>query len=143
MARKKKGVPVIQDTSIRHKEAGSKLSVLIEHLRVLVTHDDGSWFAQGLEIDYFAEGTSLNDVQARFERGLEATVDLYVKAYGNADRRWSLRAPDEVWTEFMDSAVGDLFEYRQVTTHDLPAHAARRLPFSGIRYYPLATSKAA
>jgi predicted RNase H-like HicB family nuclease len=44
-------------------------------LRVFIYNDDGSYFAQGLELDYFAQGESLEDVKARFFDGLLLTLD--------------------------------------------------------------------
>jgi hypothetical protein len=111
------------------------VQVGIEHLHVMITHDDGSWFAQGMEVDYFTEGTSLKDVKKRFENGLEATVDLHLKAFGTAKKLFS-PAPDEVWVEYLDSvAEGKLFAYSQATFHTLPARFSHRFPFSNIQYY--------
>lgn len=137
MARKRKSEPESSEMSISHQEIGpGVIRVGIKHLSVFVTHEDGSWFAQGMEVDYFTEGTSLKDVQERFERGLEKTIDLHLQAYGNANRLF-VPAPAEVWREFLSSATsGDLFAYSQVTEHRLPHRFYQRFPFTRVRYFP-------
>ena len=70
----------------------------IGNLRVMVFNDDGSWFAQGLEIDYFSQGDSLEDVKARFEGGLCATFSEHLKTHGTIEGVLKV-APQEVWQE--------------------------------------------
>jgi hypothetical protein len=48
-------------------------------LHVLVKNNDGSFFGQGLELDYVAEGESFMDLQDRFVNGLLATIKMNVK----------------------------------------------------------------
>jgi hypothetical protein len=53
-------------------------------LRVWVSREaDNYWFAQGFEIDYFAEGDSWEGVQASFIEGLRRTVLLHLEKYGH------------------------------------------------------------
>lgn len=52
----------------------------------MVEHDGGTWFAQGIEIDYAAAGTSLDDVRARFERGLRRTIEENLKRHNSIER---------------------------------------------------------
>jgi len=137
MAQKNKTETESPEMSISHEEVGPGIiRVGIQHLSVFVTHDDASWFAQGMEVDYFTEGASLEDVQERFERGLEKTIDLHLKAYGDANRLF-VPAPAEIWKEFLSSATGgDLFAYTQVTEHRLPERFYQRFPFTRVRYFP-------
>lgn len=86
-----------------HTTSGSTHVVHIGNLRVLIVNDDSSWFANGLEIDYAAQGSSLKDVKHRFERGLAATIDQHLKVYGSIDRILK-PAPEDVWVELMHAA---------------------------------------
>jgi hypothetical protein len=109
---------------------GAEHVVGIGNLRVMVFNDDGSWFAQGLEIDYAAQGSSLEDVQRRFTRGLRETIDLHLKMYGNIEGVLRV-APPEVWGELYKSKR--LLKHSQFDVYaDDPAHL---LPFEGIEYY--------
>jgi hypothetical protein len=89
----------------------------IWNLHVLVTNDDGSWFAQAAEIDYAAEGDSLNDVKQRFEEGLCATIHQHLKVYGHLDHMIQ-PAPREVWQELLKATAPTMQqEYSQVSFH--------------------------
>jgi hypothetical protein len=68
----------------------------IINLHVLIQNDDGSWFAQGLEIDYAAEGATIEDAKTNFENGLSATIFEHIKVYGHF---WGVLkpAPEEAW----------------------------------------------
>ena len=99
----------------------------IGNLRVMITNDDGSWFAQALEVDYAAQGSSFEDVKRRFERGLRATVDEHLKVYGSIEKL--LRpAPRSVWVTFLLAAKIEQ-RFSQVTVH-----VHRALPFEKIDY---------
>src|SRR5687767_2426909 len=73
--------------------------VAVLDLRVMVTEEEGCWFAQGLELDYAAQGSSWMEVRKAFEDGLTATIDAHLKKFGHLDY-FNVRAPDEVWEEF-------------------------------------------
>ena len=107
---------------------GSTHLVGIGNLRVMIIKDDGSWFANGLEIDYAAQGSSINDVKRRFERGLAATIHEHLKMYGSIDKLLK-PAPGNVWVALMDAAKMKRF-YSQVSVHQIKA-----LPFENIQYY--------
>ncbi len=83
-----------------HNDDGSEHLVGIGNLRVLLLKDGSSWFAQGLDIDYFAQGSSLADAQRRFQSGLLETIDVHLRTYGNIDGVLQ-PAPAEVWAEFL------------------------------------------
>ena len=105
-------------------ESGDEHFVAIGNLRVMLFNDDGSWFAQGLEIDYAAQGDTLEEVQERFQEGLGATVDLHLRMNGSILS--VLRAaPPEVWAEF----------YTQRPTTKRFSQVSLHLPFAGIEYY--------
>ena len=89
----------------------------IGNLRVLITVEDGFWFAQGLEIDYAAQGSSLTDVRERFENGLMATVNEHLRVYGKLDALLQ-PAPVEQWKSFLvDSQKCLKNVHSQVTLH--------------------------
>ena len=102
-------------------------------LRVVIAQEDGGWFAQALEIDYVAQGSSLEDVQNNFSEGFTATIDEYLKVYGSINELLK-PAPAEVWRElvFMPSQQG--FDYVQVSIHELPPRVRGLMPFGAIQY---------
>ena len=71
----------------------------IGNLRVAIFEEDGVWFAQGLEVDYFAQGENINDVQYRFYYGLKATTELHLEAHGSLGGMLKV-APQEAWDDF-------------------------------------------
>ncbi len=71
-------------------------------LHVLIINDDGSWFAQGLEVDYSIEGMNLEDVQSRFEKGLTATIHEYLKRDGNITAFFEKPANKDYWKLYND-----------------------------------------
>ena len=64
------------------------------NLRVVIVPDEDSWFAQGLEIDYAAQGQSVEEVQANFARGLRATINQHLQVYGNIKGLLKVAAPE-------------------------------------------------
>lgn len=98
----------------------------IGNLRVMLFNDDGSWFAQGLEVDYFAQGSSLDEAKKHFENGLCATLGEHLRVYGSIERMLRV-APQEAWDEFYKPKHST---YTHVSMH-LPQLA---LIFSGISY---------
>lgn len=90
-------------TNAVHVNIDHEHVVMFNDLRVLISGDnDKGWFARGIEIDYFACGESLEDVQRNFAVGFEATVKEHLKRYGNIERflRW---APLEEIMDLLDS----------------------------------------
>jgi hypothetical protein len=108
--------------------------VEIGNLRVLVTEQNGEWFAQGVEIDYAASGWSLEEAQLRFERGLSATVDLHLRQFDSIERLLKF-APESVWCQLK---APQTFDFSLMTIHDLSGlgNSMRRLPFDRIAYLP-------
>ena len=90
-------------TNAVHVNMENEHVVMFNDLRVLISGDnDKGWFARGIEIDYFACGESLEDVQRNFAIGFEATIKEHLKRYGNIERflRW---APLEEIMDLLDS----------------------------------------
>lgn len=76
------------------------------------------WYAQGLEVDYIAQGATLEEAQAAFELGLSATVGEVLRLYGDIQRL--LRpAPPETWAEFFQQGSSGQYSFTQLSTHKL------------------------
>lgn len=126
------------DERISRPSGGYQPAVGVGPLKVLVRNDDGGWFAQGLEIDYVAQGDSLRDVMDRFRRGLTLTIRDHLRRHGHL--HLLLRpAPPPVWQRFFDCVVPVELAQFLVTSDDSPLGAAKEddapsvhLPFSGI-----------
>lgn len=102
--------------STRTKD-GSAHVVGIRNLQVVITARDGCWFAQGLEIDYAAEGRSLDDVKRVFEEGLAMTINANLKRFGNIKHLLKRAAPPAAWRV----AEGRIHRrYSQVSAHRFP-----------------------
>ena len=120
-------------TYVAHAEDGDHHAVVVSDLRVVLTQDGGLWFAQGLELDYAAAGTSEEDVKTRFAQGLGATINEAIKVYGTIEQILKV-APQEAWDLWLQ---GDRrYVLGHLSLHDLQAEApaASRLPFSGITF---------
>jgi hypothetical protein len=119
---------------------GSEHVVGIGNLRVLLLKDEGSWFAQGLDIDYFAQGSSLADAQRRFQSGLLETIDVHLRTYGNVDGVLQ-PAPAEVWAELLH-ALPLRRLYSQISFHKGEKGESNLavLPFSGVEFYEAAAA---
>lgn len=118
-----------------HNEDGSEHLVGIGNLRVMLLNDEGAWFAQGLEIDYFAQGSSPEDAQRRFQSGLLETIDVHLRTYGNIDGVLH-PAPAETWAEFLHAPSLRRL-YSQVSFH-IDEVDPSVLPFSGVEFYEAA-----
>jgi hypothetical protein len=105
----------------------------IGNLRVIIVEDEGAWFAQGLEIDYAAQGSSLPNVKKHFEDGLAATVKEHLRIYGTI-KNLLKPAPDHVWEELLLSEGAKLKKYSQVTWYEFSEEMQQVLPFQGISY---------
>jgi len=93
----KSGAVALHDSS--SCEHGDSHAVLLLSLKVMITEEEGYWFAQCLEIDYATDGESLEDVTKRFEDGLQKAIDVHLKEFGNLDNLLQ-PAPTRVLMEF-------------------------------------------
>jgi hypothetical protein len=87
----------------------------IGNLRVAIESDGKSWTAQGLEIDYIAQGSDLEDAKKQFEDGLACTIHQHLRIYGDIDRLLS-PAPREVWKEVLNPKAIRA-RYSQISVH--------------------------
>ena len=108
-------------------------AVGIANVRVLLKEDGQFWVAQGVEIDYFAQGETLEQAQKNFGLGLASTVRLYLKHHQSIGPmlKW---APVEVYKSLMDGAE---YRFTQVSLHEIAPEQDLEiadLPFNGIAF---------
>ena len=115
----------------------------ISALKVVITKDGKNWFAQGLDVDYAAEGANVEDAKQNFENGLVATIHQYLKAYNEPTKAFK-PAPPEVWQEmFYGPIMGAVLsnqvhnKYYQLSVHSLEGNSAfnKLAWFKSIDYY--------
>jgi hypothetical protein len=138
--KKKRKNKSIHTVAIHGKAKDGTDVVEIGNLRVIIVKDDDAWFAQGLEIDYAVQGSSVENVKRKFERGLCATIHENLKAFGNIERILRV-APQEVWNELFYNPSRKLKEYSSVSLHDMSKSLKLegrtpqiKLPFDAIRF---------
>jgi len=103
-------------------------AVVLGAIRVLVSERFGEWFSQGIEIDFAASGSSVEEVQRRFEDGLAATVDLHLRKFGSIDRLLKFAPQQE-----LAKLRAEKYRFSMVTTHDMKPDLVD-LPFGKIAY---------
>ena len=109
------------------KDGGSKHAVGLGSLRVMIVSEAPNvWYAQGLEIDYIAQGTSLEAAQAAFEKGLTATISEVLTLFGDIQKLLK-PAPPETWAEFFKQSDSGRFSFSQISTHELNKEFADRV----------------
>jgi hypothetical protein len=101
----------------------------IGNLHVMIVPDGDCWFAQGIQIDYAAQGSTLEDAKVQFEDGLKATIHEHLRIYGNIEKMLRV-APNAVWQEFVFAPRGARKLYSQISTHKI----CELLPFQQIEY---------
>ncbi len=90
----------------------------LENIRVVIVPDEGSWFAQGLDIDYAAQGQTVEQAQANFGQGLSATIDQHIQAYGHIRELLKTAPPELVSRVVLDSSA-QFNRYSQVSAHEV------------------------
>lgn len=103
----------------RATKGGGFHAVGLGDLRVMVfTDGPEEWYAQGLEIDYIAQGSTLEEAQRAFERGLKETIAEHLQAVGDI-AKLLVPAPTEVWEDFFKRLGSDCYYYSHVSFHKL------------------------
>jgi hypothetical protein len=116
-----------------HAAEGDTHIVGIGNLRVIVCNDGGFWFAQGLEIDYAADGLSFEEVKTNFENGLKATIGHHLQVHQNIEKLL-IPAPAKIWQEL--ASIKKHMRFTQVSRHnDVGDSDLAHLPYSGIDFY--------
>lgn len=129
-------------TVVQGKTQDGSHVVGIGALKVVIVKDGPStWFAQGLDIDYSAGGTSVESVKKNFENGLIATIDVHLKAYNNIAKILK-PAPQEIWQEMFYGPITAkpttvASNYYQISVHS-PDQIKKFTLFENIEYFELA-----
>ena len=92
----------------------------------------------GLDIDYGARGSSLDDVTEQFESGLVATIQEHLKIYGTIENVLQV-APPTVWKNLL-LQPSILARLTQLSFHEVPAVKQLLPGLHGIQYLQLATA---
>ena len=133
----KKGLtkPVVETAALEVNK-GDHTVVGIFNLHVTIIQDGKFWFAQGLEIDYATQGSSLDDVKKQFEDGLQATIQEHLKIHGTIENILQV-APPKIWRDAMQpSARGEKLTH--FSSHDGPAIQDFLPSFEKIQYLQVA-----
>lgn len=123
------GVSMAVAVHAAHKD-GVHHVVGLGNIRVAIVPDGAAFFAQGLEIDYAAQGSTVEEVKQNFEVGLEATIQQHLKIYGNI-RQLLHPAPAEVWQELIPEKTAIHNRYFHVSEHSIENEV---FPYEGIKY---------
>jgi hypothetical protein len=127
-SRKKKVVESLNAMAV-HGTDGETHVVGLGNVKVIVCQDEeGTWLAQGLEIDYLATGDSSEQAKKNFEVGLRGTIDLHIKIHHSIDHLLNI-APQSVWDEL--KGMGTRYRYSQVSFHE---DLFKNLPYGGINF---------
>ncbi len=121
-------------------EDGSTHVVGIGNLRVHLFASGAFWIAQGLEIDYVAQGNSPDEAKKNFEDGLNATLDQNLEAFGTIEPLLEIASSD-VWNRAVRLAP-QLHVFSQVSIHQCEGAPINGLApwFSKIDYLSQATA---
>jgi hypothetical protein len=92
------------ETSLAHIDAGKLHAILLDSLRVRLFNDDGCWFAQGLEIDHFAQGATEDKAKEHFISSLKSTIKHHLEMYGHL-KNLTVPAPKEILDEARNAPV--------------------------------------
>jgi len=123
-----------------HLESDKVGAVAIWNLSVLIVPDEDRWFAQGLEINYGAQGDTIEEAQEHFQRGLLLTIKQHLRIYGNVERILQF-ASSEILKEAAQKKTA-ISRLSQVSFHEIldDVKAQEAVPFDGIDYRVLGSA---
>jgi len=107
--------------------------VRVGPIRVLVSVSKQRYFAQSLEIDYFAEGLTKEEVVQNFIDGFYATISYLVENQGNV-QKFAVQAPENFWKEFYEH----FFDNKLSILKKVPLRSSVRLPFNSFHFLVIA-----
>ena len=76
----------------------------IGDLRVVLVEEERAWYAQGLELDYIAQGSTIDEAKKNFEHGLHVTIRENLQMHGTI-KPLLVQAPDSVWSDWLDPSA--------------------------------------
>ena len=122
-----------KDTRAIHLQDEELNAVAIWNLSVLIVPDDKFWFAQGLEINYGAQGDTVAEAQENFQTGLLATIKQHLRIHGNIEKLLKF-APSEILKEAAQHK-SSIKRFGQVSFHEILEDKDQiGIPFDGIDY---------
>jgi hypothetical protein len=101
------------------------------NIRVIIVPDGSAFFAQGLEIDFVSQGSTVEQAKKNFEIGLQATIEQHIKIYGHINGLLQ-PAPASVWKELIADKVAMRNRFWHFSEHTIQPQGA--LPYEGIKY---------
>lgn len=117
---------------IAHAQEGDGHLVAAQ-LRVLICKEPtGGYVAQGLDIDYCATGSTVEQVQERFVSGFVRTIETLLRKDRPLGALFKSKTPPDVWQSYMDSARQD--ELTCATFVDLSDRVPAGLPFQSLAF---------
>jgi len=124
---------------VHHVAGDGAHHVAVYNLRVLISRDGDSWIAEGVDIDYAADGASPDEARARFERGLAKSVKAHLAKFGNL-RKLVQPAPDDTRKRFENAVPPDEVQHSHTTVMavPMPAEIKQSLPRFGDIIYATA-----
>jgi hypothetical protein len=144
----KKGKPnndALEEATVcaEHKE-GNHHAVGFWNLHVLIVPDGSRFFAQCQEIDYAAQGDSLEEAQTNFEAGFVATVHHHLEMFGSIGKMLE-PIPTAEWFGLLKSTEGMQFSVEHKSLHQIFKKAQGAFPpaYKGIEYAMGATHRIA
>jgi hypothetical protein len=108
-------------------------AVAIWNLSVLIVPDGDHWFAQGLEINYGAQGDTVQEAKENFQLGLLATIHQHLRIHGDINRILKF-APSEILKEAAQHKA-NIKKFAQVSFYEILDRGSQTaIPFDGIDY---------
>jgi hypothetical protein len=101
------------------------------NIRVIIVPDGSSFFAQGLEIDFASQGSTVEETKKNFEHSLCATIEQHIKIYGHINGLLQ-PAPLPVWQELVADKIAMRNRFWLVSEHTIEPRG--KLPYEGIKY---------
>ncbi len=102
-------------------------------LRVLIRPDGRFWYAQGLEIDYGAQGDTPEEAKVHFEKGLSGTIRLHLQKYGNIEKLLK-RVDNKTWREAILNQR-NIEHFVQVSFRSIDPDNSVVFPYPMLEYY--------
>lgn len=100
--------------------------IAVWNLRVWVREEDGWFFAQGLEVDYAAQGSTRDEVMQLFKDGFAATIDDHLRVYGTIEE-FLRPVSAQVMMDF-NARMGDAKPLCSVSIHIHPVKKTADIP---------------
>ena len=98
-----------------HLKDGDDHLFALANIQVYISEAQDGFFAQAMQVDYFACGETLEDVQNRFTKGLIATREGHLHRFGTIKNflKW---APDDVRAEIRERMDSEQYDYTMINT---------------------------